>query len=134
MTVFPEDRFYIDEEAIKEVMKHEGMFNLIDTLSGDKVDFWILTGTPFDLSRFSRRIQVSVLGMSMYISTPEDTILMKLNWSKLSGGSRKQSDDALRVYELQFRVLNMEYINYWVIKLDLKRPWEDLLSNAEPLI
>lgn len=134
MTVFPADRFYIDEEAIHEALKHEGMFNLIDTRSGDKVDFWILTGTPFDLSRFSRRIEVNILGMSMYISTPEDTILMKLKWSKLSGGSRKQSGDALRVFELQFRVINMEYINDWVIKLDLKQQWEDLLSNADPLI
>lgn len=134
LAAFSSDRFYIDGDAIREAMKHEGMFNLIDTLSGDKVDFWILTSTLFDLSRFSRRIRITILGMSMYISTPEDTILMKLNWSKLSGGSRKQTDDALRVYELQYQFLNMEYINDWVKKLDLYQQWNDLISGAEPLI
>jgi hypothetical protein len=70
----------------------------------------------------------------MYISSPEDTILMKLKWSKLSGGSRKQSDDALRVYELQYRFLDIVYINDWVKKLEINQQWNDLLSEADPLI
>jgi hypothetical protein len=134
MVAFSKDRFYIDGDAIRDAMKHQGMFNLIDTLSGDKVDFWVLTSTPFDLSRFSRKIQITILGMSMYISSPEDTILMKLHWSKLSGGSTKQSNDALRVYELQYRFLDLPYINDWVKKLDLNQQWKDLLSDADPLI
>ncbi len=131
---FSTERFYMDEDAIREAMKHEGMFNLIDTKTGDKVDFWILTASPFDLSRFSRRFLISILGLSMYISTPEDTILMKLYWSKLSGGSTKQLDDAIRVYELQYRRLDQDYLTYWVKKLDLKQQWEHLVASAEPLI
>ena len=134
LEAFSMDRFYIDGDAIRDAMRHQGMFNLIDTLSGDKVDFWVLTSSPFDLSRFSRKIQVTILGLSMYISSPEDTILMKLKWSKLSGGSRKQSDDALRVYELQYRFLDIVYINDWVKKLEINQQWNDLLSEADPLI
>ena len=51
------------------------MFNLLDTTEGDKVDFWILTDDPFDQSRFARKYEEKMLGLSMIISTPEDTIL-----------------------------------------------------------
>lgn len=35
-------RGYIDDEAIKEAIRHQGEFNFIDIESGIKVDFWIL--------------------------------------------------------------------------------------------
>jgi hypothetical protein len=66
------------------------MANLIDTVSGDKADFWLLTETPFDYSRFTRRYHEELMGMRIAVSSPEDTILMKLRWSKMSGGSEKQ--------------------------------------------
>jgi len=81
------------------------MANLIDTVSGDKVDFWLLTETPFDYSRFTRRYHEELMGMRIAVSSPEDTILMKLRWSKMSGGSEKQFIDALRVYEVSLQAL-----------------------------
>jgi len=36
----------------------------------------------------------------IWVSSPEDTILAKLRWANLSGGSEKQFIDALRVYEV----------------------------------
>jgi len=81
------------------------MFNLIDTTEGDKIDFWILTNDAFDKSRFKRKIEEDIFGFSMKVSSPEDTILAKLKWIKLSGGSQKQFTDALRVYEVQYHTL-----------------------------
>jgi hypothetical protein len=133
IAAFSGERFYIDEDAVYEALKHHGMFNLIDTKSGDKVDFWIVTNSLFDISRFSRRILITALNLSMYISTPEDTIIMKLNWSKLSGKSRKQMDDALRVYELQFKILNMDYIQTWVQELELIEEWNFIITYADPI-
>ena len=52
---FPPPDYYFDQEAIIEAVSTKGMANLIDTMSGDKVDFGLLTETPFDLSRFARR-------------------------------------------------------------------------------
>jgi len=63
------------------------MFNLIETNSGDKVDFWILTNEPFDVSRFARKYIESVLEMELFVTSAEDTILMKLSWAKKSRGS-----------------------------------------------
>jgi hypothetical protein len=55
------------------------MFNLIDTQTGDKVDFWVLTDSPFDRSRFARRRRVDVFGSTVSVSPPEDIILAKMS-------------------------------------------------------
>ncbi len=54
-TFTPPD-YYISESAIEDAIKNKSMFNLLDTTGGDKVDFWILTGDPFDQSRFARML------------------------------------------------------------------------------
>ena len=99
VAAFPPPVYYLDEDAVAEAIAAGGMVNLIDTESGDKVDFWLLTDDPFDRSRFARRCYEEVLGMRIAVSSPEDTILMKLRWAKMSGGSEKQFLDAVRVYE-----------------------------------
>ena len=52
---FPEPDYYFDEQAVADAVARRGMANLIDTTSGDKIDFWLLTEEPFDRSRFARR-------------------------------------------------------------------------------
>ncbi len=132
-TFIPPD-YYISETAIKEAIQHQSMFNLLDTTEGDKVDFWILTNDPFDKSRFSRKYEEKMLGLSMKISSPEDTILMKLRWADLSGGSEKQFTDALRVYEVQFGNLDIRYIESWAVHLQVQELWKRLKQEARPII
>jgi len=67
----------------------------------------------------------------MQVSTPEDTILVKLRWAKLSGGSEKQFIDALRVYEVQYGNLDLNYLDHWVKKLEIEPLWKQLLDEAE---
>ena len=74
-----------------------------------------------------------MLGVTMKISAPEDTILMKLKWSKLSGGSEKQFMDAVRVYEVQYGKLDHQYMEKWVQTLDIKEFFERLKEKAEPI-
>jgi len=85
--------------------------------------------------RFSRRHSQEVLGTQITVSSPEDTILAKLRWAKLSGGSSKQFTDALRVYEVQFEVLNIGYLRGWAKKIgvmDLLRQIEDEAQTIGP--
>ncbi len=86
-----------------------------------------------DQSRFARKYKEEVLGFSMKISTLDDTILMKLRWAKLSGGSEKQFTDALRVYELQYQNLDIQYIETWSETLHIKELWEKLKQEAQPI-
>ena len=115
---FPKGDFYYDIDAAKQAIRDGGMLNILSA-SGDKVDIWTLTDSEFDKSRFSRKQTVELFGQRPYIPSPEDTILMKLLWSKQCGGSEKQLFDAARVYDLQQETLDDEYFESWLQKLDL---------------
>ncbi len=128
---FQQGDFYLDEPSILDAIENHSMFNMIDLKTGGKVDFWILTDEAFDRSRFSRKISEDFMGLKLQVSTPEDTILAKLKWAKLSGGSQKQFTDALRVYEVQYGRLEVDYLERWVEQLDIKTLWKQLTDEAE---
>jgi hypothetical protein len=133
LLAFPLPDYYLDEIAITEAIARRDMFNLLDNAGGDKIDFWILTDEPFDRERFSRRYAEQLPGLRLVVSRPEDTILQKLKWSDLSGGSEKQFTDALRVYEVQFQQLDLPYMDRWAVQLGVSNLWERLRREAEPL-
>lgn len=131
MEAFPAPEFYVSAEAIAEAIRANGMFNVLHTTEGDKVDFWILTSDPYDRTRFMRRYVEQVFGVSLRVSRPEDTILMKLRWSMLTGGSEKQFQDALHVYEVQAGTLDLDYLKHWAEQLGVVREWSRLQDIAE---
>lgn len=126
MCAFGAERYFLDETAARDAVDRRGMFNLIDTRSGDKIDFWMLTGEPFDKSRFSRRMRVEMFGIEIAVSAPEDTILQKLVWAAKSGRSGRQLQDAVGVYEVQAGTLDEEYLGRWAVKLGVS----DLLDEV----
>jgi hypothetical protein len=130
---FPPPAFYLAEDSIHDAIRSRFMFNLISLASGDKVDFWLLTDEPFDQSRFARRYTEEFAGMRLPVSAPEDTILAKLRWAKLSGGSEKQFTDALRVYEVQFTKLDQQYLDQWAKQLGVESEWASLKAQARPI-
>jgi len=131
---FGVDRFYLSKPAMTEAIQSRRMFNLLEATTGEKVDFWVLTDSPFDYSRFARRQQIDIGEVIVHVSSPEDTILMKLLWCKQSGGSEKQINDVLRVYELQAALLDQSYLQKWVLELDVQDLWQRVLDEAEPFI
>lgn len=132
LEVFRDDQFYLSETAVSDAVAAKGMFNLLETVTGEKVDFWVLTDSAFDQSRFSRRQEVDIGDLLVDVSAPEDTILMKLLWCKQSGGSEKQFNDVLHVYELQAELLDEAYIRKWARDLGVDDLWQRVLAEAEP--
>jgi hypothetical protein len=130
---FPLPEYHLDEDSILDAIKKKKVFNLIDVNSGDKVDFWILTDEAFDTSRFKRKHAQEVVGFKVVVSSPEDTILMKLKWAKLSEGSEKQYTDALRVYEVQCEKLDMGYLIEWSKRLGVDALLKRIQEEAEVL-
>lgn len=131
MDAFPAPDYYLDPDAVLEAIRAGDMFNLLDITDGDKVDFWLLTDEPFDRSRFARRYEDVAMGMRFFVSSPEDTILAKLRWAKLSGGSERQFTDALRVFEVQSGKLDLQYLRAWASKLSVESLLNDLMDVAE---
>jgi hypothetical protein len=56
---------------------------------------------------------------------------MKLRWSALSGGSEKQFQDALHVYEVQANDLDLDYLKRWADQLGVAHEWKRLQDVAE---
>jgi hypothetical protein len=131
VSAFPSPDYYLDQFSIDEAIRQRSQFNLLDAVGGDKVDFWILTDEPFDQSRFSRRYTEQFEGLKLHVSSPEDTILMKLRWAEMSGGSEKQFGDALGVYELQRGSLDLAYLEHWAKELKLSELWAQLQQRAD---
>lgn len=130
---FTSPRYYLSESSINDAIDNKEMFNVIDTEEGDKIDFWLFTDDNFDNSRFARKIEIQFQDIKFFISSPEDTLLAKLRWAKLSGGSEKQLTDAIRVYEINYRNLDLDYLKQWINKLQIENEWQKLLNEAEPL-
>jgi hypothetical protein len=130
---FPAPDYYLSEESILEALDSRGMFNLIEVNTGDKIDFWVLTNQPFDASRFRRKYVEDVMGMKLAVSAPEDTILAKLHWAKESGGGEKHVGDALRVYEVQYGKLDLEYLRSWARELGVSSILEKMEGEAEKI-
>ena len=130
---FPPPRFYVTEAAIRDALGPAGTFNIVDMESGVKVDVWRLTAEPFDQARFQRRRAETIHQQAVPFPSPEDVILAKLLWTKLSGGSEKQLTDAVRVYETQYEALDHAYLSQWVEQLEVSDEWQRLLQAAQPL-
>ena len=130
---FPEPDFYLDEVAVRDAIASRGMFNLIDSREGDTVDFWLLTDDPFDQTRFARRHVETFEGTALPVSRPEDTVLMKLRWAAMLGGSEKQFVDALGVHEVQHGRLDEAYLDRWAETLGATKALARLRAEARPI-
>lgn len=119
---FPRD-FYADADMIRQAVAQQSMFNIIDPTSGVKIDFWIVKRNPFDQERFRRRREQTVFGESVFMPTPEDTIISKLLWYQ-EAQTDKHLNDARGVWEIQKESLDQDYLNRWVTRLGLEKIFE----------
>ncbi|RKY03520.1 hypothetical protein DRP77_05930 [Candidatus Poribacteria bacterium] len=127
---FDPQRFYLDEEAVREALARESVFNLIDVEAGIKVDFWMLKDEPYYRESFRRRIKHRIFGEEMYLLAPEDVILTKLVWHKLTEGSGRQFRDALGVYLAQKGKLDLSYLMRWAERLGVRGLVEEMIEKA----
>lgn len=130
---FPADEYAFDEVAATNAIRSGGMFQLWRFASGDSADLWVRGDDVFSTSALSRRRRHRIGELDVYICSPEDLIIQKLRWAELSGGSEKQMNDVRGVYELQFKILDLVYIEQWITQLGLGRLWERIRSESKPL-
>ena len=101
--------YHVDSGSIREAIASRRESNLIHLETGFKIDLWILEDTRFDHLRFSRRVPGRVFGRDVFLSTPEDLILIKLVWFKKSD-SQKHYLDAVGLYRAQGTTLQRGYL------------------------
>jgi hypothetical protein len=98
--------------------------------TGFKVDLIIRKSRPFSRIEFSRRQPAFYLGENRWFATAEDTILAKLEWSKMAG-SERQFRDALNVGKLQKENLDRAYLEKWAKELEILDLLEKLFREIE---
>lgn len=120
--------YYFDPNAALEALDRRDMFNIISFESGDKVDFWILADDEFRRTQFSRRRPVNAWGVSAFVETPEDTILSKLLWNKISP-SERQINDVRGILVFQKNSLDYDYLRKWAIRQGVSDELNKLLEE-----
>ena len=123
------ENYYVSEPAAREAHQHEGMFNVLDLSTGWKIDLIIRKSRPFSREEFERRTAEDVGGMRLYVASPEDVIVTKMEWAK-RGGSARQIEDAAGILRVQSDDLDRRYIEKWARELNLEREWEEVRRIA----
>ena len=121
--------FFIQPESVRSAFRPPSHFNVLDELSAMKADFWLLQNTPFEQTAFSRRVPVRLFDISAWIATPEDVILHKLYWNRLTPSDR-QLEDAAGVYAVQGDRLDCAYIHHWAAYLNVQQEWEQIITGT----
>jgi len=125
--------YYVSLDAVQNAYKNNSMFNVIDIKTGWKADFIFRKKRAFSSEEFQRRRSVNLVGLDIWIVSPEDTILSKLEWSK-NHESKQQFSDALGVAIVQWTTLDKEYLNKWAKQLQVQSSLEQLLEKAKKII
>jgi hypothetical protein len=124
------DRYYVSRESAREALGRRSMFNIIDLDTGWKADLIVRKDRPFSVEEFSRRQLRSLYGQSLPVASPEDVILTKLEWDRITP-SERQLRDALNVAAVQWSVLDLAYLRKWAADLGVSEKLEQLLHSAE---
>ncbi len=125
----PPDRWYADVEMAIDAARRQSMFNIIDLESGWKVDIILRKGRAFSKAEFARRQRVEVDGTLVWLATPEDVILSKLEWAKASG-SERQIRDAAGIVAVQGEALDSAWLRHWAKELDVGELLRRVLPEA----
>ena len=91
--------YYVSEERVRDAVSRRGSFNVIHLETMVKVDVFVSRDRPFDRRAFDRaRPATPEEGNEIPVSSPEDTILAKLEWFRRGGEvSERQWADVIGV-------------------------------------
>ncbi|HOW67875.1 MAG TPA: hypothetical protein P5186_20900 [Candidatus Paceibacterota bacterium] len=124
--------YFVDEPAIHAAYSSPYQFNILHIPSALKIDFWMLRPLPFEQEMFRRRQRINVLGEFAWLATPEDVILHKLHWHRLTP-SERQLGDVAGIVAVQQGRLDEGYLHQWAREIDVSDLVTDALAGKLPL-
>jgi hypothetical protein len=116
------DDFYADVDTALEAQRRETMFNVIDRMTGWKIDLIIRKSRAFSKEEFRRRCSVDLEGIRIFIASAEDIVIAKLEWAK-HGKSQRQIEDVATILRLRKDALDRSYLEKWISILELGGQW-----------
>jgi hypothetical protein len=122
--------YYVSLPAVQDAIRNRASFNIIHLPTAFKVDVFVRQDQPFDQSVLQRRTAIpapDAPGETIDVVTPEDIVLLKLEWYRLGGGtSDRQWGDVLGVLRVHAGRLDDAYLDRWAADLGVA----DLLAQA----
>jgi hypothetical protein len=129
-----QSEFYLDEEMIADSVQHNSSFNIIHRKTMFKVDVFIPRKTQFQKSEFNRaqkQIINEIPEISAFFASPEDIILAKLEWFRMSSEvSERQWRDVIGIMKVRAGYLDLEYLRKWASKLNVNELLEKALKES----
>lgn len=123
--------YYIHAPTIHDAILRKSSFNLVHYETGIKIDIFVITDQPFEISSLKRAtptiLDPQFPEFQFQVATSEDIILAKLRWYRLGNEvSDRQWCDILTVLKMQKPHLDFEYLQHWAKELNVC----DLLVRA----
>ena len=123
--------YYIDAGMIRSALSTRSCFNLIHLATSFKVDVFVFKGRAYDRAALERKekrsIDANAPDIEIFLASPEDTVLAKLEWYRLGDEiSDRQWRDVLGIFKSQQGLLDCEYMKRWAAELKVA----DLLERA----
>jgi hypothetical protein len=131
VAALPPKEYYVSEDAALDALRHQSQFNVIDMATGWKADLIVRKSRPFSAEEFRRRVSARLLGLEVFVATPEDTILAKLEWAAMSG-SERQLRDVGGVIDVKRGELDLAYIERWAGELGVADLWRKVSASTSP--
>jgi len=119
-----ENDYYMEPATVGEAVRNKGMFNLIHDQYIIKIDFVVRKDTPYRRREFSRRKKIPVDDQDLYVVSPEDLILSKLDWAKDSR-SEVQLNDVRNLLK-SVKGLNRSYLARWAKALGIESLYREV--------
>lgn len=123
--------YYADADAVRSAVRARRSFNVIHLPTMLKIDVFVSTARAFDEASLARTV-LRPIGSGerrrmLRLGSPEDVILVKLEWYRRGGEvSERQWRDVLGVMTVQGEALDREYLREWAPALGVS----DLLERA----
>jgi hypothetical protein len=130
-----QEKFYVDEHAVREAIDRRQSFNAIHFDSVFKVDIFIPKSDEFSREQLERReLRKLAPGIEqmIYVATAEDTILAKLRRYNAGGRvSNTQWTDVVGIIGGSSSMLDLDYLREWSETLGVTELLEQAFQEAK---
>jgi hypothetical protein len=129
-----EDEFYIDEDMIKDAIRHRKSFNIIYLATMFKIDVFVFQGTLRSQDEMARREAYQIPGTEhkLQIASAEDMVIEKLRWYELGQRiSDRQWKDVQGILEVKKGSLNLDYLRDYADELNLSELLKKAFEEAD---